>query len=396
MTPVKTDPFTFTSVCLLLLPVQVGDRASACWVLLSGRAAVMIDGAQVWVYATAGQLFGEKAFVGLSDASTVRGATVTATADTRCLQTQGDVFKRYCQAPLRQQARALGELDRNLTKHPLFRRVPAASRYGLARDFRQCRARQGEILFDEGEAGENIYIVISGRLRLRPAAGGAADRKVGPGGCVGETELLYATSRAVACAATEDTLCWVLDRRSFLEKVGPVLAAQREAALPAMVAAAKPDTPVPLELLEEMVDWGGGVTKLGAGEALPAGTVAYVVRGELVVAAEAVEGGAVHFGPGSLVHSATGESAATDCGCVRVRLRGVNSGAPPTTPPPCGTPRARGPTGPQTRPGSGPAASRPRPRPQGLGPRLLLGPGGATWCSCPPRRLGGCWHRGDG
>ena len=66
---------------------------------------------------------------------------------------------------------------------------------------------EGEIVFDEGEEGEGMYVVISGKLRA--VRKGLLKKKtlgtVGPGESFGEMALLGANPRVATVVATEPT-----------------------------------------------------------------------------------------------------------------------------------------------------------------------------------------------
>ena len=200
-------------------------------------------------------------------------------------------------------------------------------RHGLRHEFRQSRARQGEILFEEGEAGNKCYIIISGELELRVSGGSA--HSFGAGEIIGATELLYNSSRGSSCTATTNTLCWVIEKQKFIGIAGQFLNAQRKEVLPNMLKARAASTGklnsetlrdgaagaletedvdsgarrIPEQFLEEMVDWSSNKSgEWAAGVLLPPQHFAFVVRGTI----KSVATGDV-FGPGDLLHSTTGK-----------------------------------------------------------------------------------------
>ena len=78
----------------------------------------------------------------------------------------------------------------------------------------------GEIVFDEGEEGEGVYIVISGKFRAS-RKGMLKKKNLGeilPGECFGEISLLKSTPRLATVVAEEPSIAFALFR-SELERL---------------------------------------------------------------------------------------------------------------------------------------------------------------------------------
>jgi CRP-like cAMP-binding protein len=77
---------------------------------------------------------------------------------------------------------------------------------------------QGEVVFDQGEEGQALYIIESGRVLIcrqgQPAAGKIAE--LGPGRLFGELALLDNSPRAAQAVAAENCTLAVLFRADFL------------------------------------------------------------------------------------------------------------------------------------------------------------------------------------
>ncbi|HEV8574408.1 MAG TPA: ATP-binding cassette domain-containing protein, partial [Dehalococcoidia bacterium] len=78
-------------------------------------------------------------------------------------------------------------------------------------------ANAGDVIFHEGEAGDEMYIVGGGHLRV---VSDAATEKVvfshlGPGEFFGEMALITGASRSAAVVATTDAVLWRLRRPAF-------------------------------------------------------------------------------------------------------------------------------------------------------------------------------------
>ncbi|CAM9156617.1 unnamed protein product, partial [Hapterophycus canaliculatus] len=75
--------------------------------------------------------------------------------------------------------------------------------------------RSGEWLMQEGEPGDAMYVIKTGKLEVY--VGGSLTRHVGRGGAVGELALLYHTPRSASVKAVEDCELFTLHRSKFRE-----------------------------------------------------------------------------------------------------------------------------------------------------------------------------------
>jgi len=75
----------------------------------------------------------------------------------------------------------------------------------------------GQKVISEGESGEYLFVVESGKLDCSKVIDGAEKvvRTCEPGDVFGELALLYNCPRAASVTAREDCVCWELDRESF-------------------------------------------------------------------------------------------------------------------------------------------------------------------------------------
>ena len=89
---------------------------------------------------------------------------------------------------------------------------------------------QGQIVFEEGDESEELYVVAMGsasaRLRLPGTVRQTRLITFSPGTVFGELALLDQESRSATVEADEDLVCYVLDRASFdtLTRQDPVIA----------------------------------------------------------------------------------------------------------------------------------------------------------------------------
>jgi len=100
---------------------------------------------------------------------------------------------------------------------PLFSSCPAEGLASIAAALEPVEAGPGDVIFREGDAGEELYIIASGQVR---AVSDAETEKVvfahmGPGEFFGEMSLLTGASRSAAVIATTDARLWRLAKTDF-------------------------------------------------------------------------------------------------------------------------------------------------------------------------------------
>ena len=67
-------------------------------------------------------------------------------------------------------------MDEVLARSGIFQGVDPEAAEALAKEMDTVEVRKGDVLFNEGEAGDSLYIVLSGKIKLGRRA--AADRCV--------------------------------------------------------------------------------------------------------------------------------------------------------------------------------------------------------------------------
>ena len=73
-----------------------------------------------------------------------------------------------------------------------------------------------EVIFDEGEEGQGLFLVLSGRVKIvLPASANNVLLELGPGAFFGEVALLDQSLRTAQARAIEDTQIVVLFRAEF-------------------------------------------------------------------------------------------------------------------------------------------------------------------------------------
>jgi CRP-like cAMP-binding protein len=85
-----------------------------------------------------------------------------------------------------------------------------------ATETREVRA--GSVIFESGDAGEEMFGVIEVTIELTTPDGRVFE--LGPDDCFGEMAMIDKSPRSASAVATADTTLAVLDRRRFLFLVG--------------------------------------------------------------------------------------------------------------------------------------------------------------------------------
>src|SRR5215207_4138142 len=128
-------------------------------------------------------------------------------------------------------------MDEVLARSGILQGVDPESADSLAKEMETIEARKGEIIFNEGEPGDSLYIVLSGKIKLgRRAADGRQNLVaiMGPSDMVGELSLFDPGPRtATATAVTDARLArlrkqalrpWLNHRPEIAEQLLRVLA----------------------------------------------------------------------------------------------------------------------------------------------------------------------------
>lgn len=187
----------------------------------------------------AGDYFGEVALL----SSTRRGATVSALTELDCLylrrQDFADMFgshrlnvqfaKRKAVSServpenytpsvpvgaVKDKDAKTKQLILNAVKfNVLFMNLSPAHQALVVDDMYQLTVRKGVAVINQGDFGDNFYVVQSGEFHIFVDQVRVAIR--GRGTCFGEVALMYNAPRAATVCAAEDSIVWVIDRFTF-------------------------------------------------------------------------------------------------------------------------------------------------------------------------------------
>ncbi|MBA2384170.1 MAG: MFS transporter [Actinobacteria bacterium] len=130
-----------------------------------------------------------------------------------------------------------------LAASPIFAPLPRPTLELLARTLEERRVPAGELVFRQGEPGDEFFLIESGTADT--IVDGFHVRQLGPGESFGEIALLRDTTRTATVAARSDLLLQVLDRDDFL---GAVTGHPESAAAADTVVGARLGGPSPASL----------------------------------------------------------------------------------------------------------------------------------------------------
>lgn len=208
------------------LIVQEGDVGDAMYVIESGAVQVLAKrgGSESIVLAKleAGAHFGELAL--LPGRSGRRTASVRAHTQTKLLRIEREAFQRLLDEhdPLKEHLIELGteRLKENLARQStLFQALAAGTDDD---ELREVTFAAGDVLFHEGDDGDTMYLLLSGRATVHRAteAGLARINTVEAGQCVGELALLRRAPRLATVIAETEVRALAVSGRLLEARLG--------------------------------------------------------------------------------------------------------------------------------------------------------------------------------
>jgi lysophospholipid hydrolase len=187
-----------------------GDAGDALYVLIAGSLDITMraaDGSDLPVDALApGAVVGEMALL----TGQRRSATVTARAPAELTRLRRDDFVRLGAMRPAIVEGLIGAIRHRLRRTELtvvltdwFGPLDVATRHELEARLEWITLAGGEVLYREGDTGDSMYLVVSGRLRA--VASSALPREAGRGECVGELAPLSGEPREATVVALRDS-----------------------------------------------------------------------------------------------------------------------------------------------------------------------------------------------
>ncbi len=111
-------------------------------------------------------------------------------------------------------------MDEVLARAGLFQGVDAADAEALAGSFELVDIPRGTVLFTEGEMGDSLYIVLSGKIKLGRRSSDGRENLVavmGPSDQFGELSLFDPGPRTATAVAVTDTRVAVLPKNALVQ-----------------------------------------------------------------------------------------------------------------------------------------------------------------------------------
>lgn len=99
-------------------------------------------------------------------------------------------------------------IDENLQKTPLFCALDEEAAHALQKSMVSQSIKRGNTLFQEGDAGDRLYIVTEGKIKLSHASGDGRESVLmvlGPGDMFGELSLFDPGPRTATAVAVTDS-----------------------------------------------------------------------------------------------------------------------------------------------------------------------------------------------
>lgn len=148
--------------------------------------------------------------------------------------------------------------DPALIGSPLFSGMSELEFNAVTAFLERRRLPRGRIVFKEGDVGEEMFIVLSGRVVATVAQGDGARRRVydfGPGRFFGEMAVIEGAPRSATCTAEEDTDLLVLQGIDFYRLVfeHPMIALKFLTAIGTVMASWLDESS---RFLNDLVRWG--------------------------------------------------------------------------------------------------------------------------------------------
>ena len=106
--------------------------------------------------------------------------------------------------------KTMASLSKAIAKNVLFSHLDENERSDIFDAMFPSNAMPGEIIIQQGDEGDNFYIIDQGEVEIY--VGGEKVLSIGEGGSFGELALIYGTPRAATVKAASDVKLWGIDR----------------------------------------------------------------------------------------------------------------------------------------------------------------------------------------
>ena len=107
----------------------------------------------------------------------------------------------------------------------LFEGIPGEDIYYVAQVMEEHRLEKGACLFEEGDKGDYLYIIVTGEILIH--IGETELNRHGKAEVIGEMALLDESPRSTSATALEETLLLKINQENFLDIMMPLREVRR-------------------------------------------------------------------------------------------------------------------------------------------------------------------------
>ncbi|MDF1563405.1 MAG: cyclic nucleotide-binding domain-containing protein [Deltaproteobacteria bacterium] len=100
----------------------------------------------------------------------------------------------------------------------LFARIPGEDLAQISVITEEVTFEDGEAIFEEGELGDALFLVVSGKVKVHKGSREVA--RLGAGECFGEMAILDSAPRSASVSAIDDVDCLKIAREDFYDILG--------------------------------------------------------------------------------------------------------------------------------------------------------------------------------
>eukprot|EP00301_Raphidiophrys_heterophryoidea_P010245 c15319_g1_i1.p1 GENE.c15319_g1_i1~~c15319_g1_i1.p1 ORF type:complete len:378 (+),score=91.08 c15319_g1_i1:86-1219(+) len=201
--------------------VKQGDDGEYFYIIQEGEAHIFVtkDGTEIKVMECgAGGSFGELALM----YNAPRAATVKAVTDLRCWAVDRQTFKlTLMESTIKKRER----YERFLASVPILDTLYNYEKLTIADALVSQQFKAGDVVTQEGEKGDNFYIIEKGSVTYSQKNHDGQQEIVGrgkEGDYFGEIALLTNKPRAATVTCSGDCSFLVLERKTFVRVMGPL------------------------------------------------------------------------------------------------------------------------------------------------------------------------------
>ena len=198
--------------------IQQGDHGDNFYIIHSGEVEVIVDSRLVKIIGEGGS-FGELALIH----GTPRAATIKARTQVVLWILDHDSYRRILMKNTIRKRRLYEHLLQNVS---VLQSLDQWELMTVADSLEPCHFANGERVVQQGEIGEDFYIIEKGTACVLQCKEGTQDETqvgtLGPSDYFGEISLLLKRPRAATVVSVGELRCVKLDRARFERVLGPI------------------------------------------------------------------------------------------------------------------------------------------------------------------------------